>query len=220
MPLINRSDYSQAMSSNRLKHKRLWVFDLDGTLTRPVHDFVAIRHALGVPLEEDILTFLDQLPAEESRRRHRKLERIERDLAHQSQAAKGVFECLRWLADSADFGLLTRNTRDNALLSLRAIDVGELFFPEAVLGRECAAPKPAPDGIQQLMRHFRVSPEQSVMVGDFSHDLAAGRAAGVTTVHVNFRGRFEWEALADHCFDDFTQLHEYLRRASKLGVGN
>ena len=31
---------------------RLWVFDMDGTLTVAVHDFAAIRQALEMPLEE------------------------------------------------------------------------------------------------------------------------------------------------------------------------
>ncbi|RRJ83183.1 HAD family hydrolase [Aestuariirhabdus litorea] len=198
------------MSPDHLSRKRLWVFDLDGTLTRPVHDFAAIRRVLGVPPQEDIIAYLDQLPAEESRRRHRQLQQIEYELACQSEAAPGVVECLRWLARNAELGVLTRNTRDHALLSLEAIGVGELFAADAVLGRECAPPKPAPDGICQLMARVGATPVQSVMVGDFVHDLRAGRSAGVTTVHVDFRGLFEWAELADHRFDDFSQLHAFL----------
>ena len=45
---------------------RHWVFDMDGTLTVAVHDFAAIRVALAIPPEDDILTHLAALPAEEA----------------------------------------------------------------------------------------------------------------------------------------------------------
>src|SRR5690625_1057347 len=38
-----------------------WVFDMDGTLTRAVHDFGYIRHQLKIPPEADILGDLDSL---------------------------------------------------------------------------------------------------------------------------------------------------------------
>ena len=39
---------------------RHWVFDMDGTLTIAVHDFAAIRRALEIPEEDDILQNLKQ----------------------------------------------------------------------------------------------------------------------------------------------------------------
>ncbi|KAF1011751.1 MAG: hypothetical protein GAK32_00637 [Pseudomonas fluorescens] len=49
------------MSLKDVKH---WVFDMDGTLTVAVHDFAAIRVALDIPAEDDILTHLAALPAD------------------------------------------------------------------------------------------------------------------------------------------------------------
>lgn len=46
---------------------RNWVFDMDGTLTVAVHDFAAIRVALDIPAEHDILTHLAALPARKRR---------------------------------------------------------------------------------------------------------------------------------------------------------
>ena len=48
------------MSLSQVRH---WVFDMDGTLTVAVHDFAAIRQALAIPPEHDILTHLAALPA-------------------------------------------------------------------------------------------------------------------------------------------------------------
>ncbi|KPW40478.1 hypothetical protein ALO66_05453, partial [Pseudomonas coronafaciens pv. atropurpurea] len=49
---------------------RHWVFDMDGTLTVPVHDFAAIKRELDIPQDHDILGHLAALPAEESAAKH------------------------------------------------------------------------------------------------------------------------------------------------------
>ena len=41
-----------------LAQLRHWVFDMDGTLTVAVHDFAAIRRALEIPPQDDILAHL------------------------------------------------------------------------------------------------------------------------------------------------------------------
>ncbi len=38
--------------------RKYWIFDLDGTLTVPVHDFQGIRKTLGIPRDKDILGFI------------------------------------------------------------------------------------------------------------------------------------------------------------------
>ena len=50
----------------KLEDIRHWVFDMDGTLTLAVHDFPAIKVALQIPPEDDILTHLAALPADEA----------------------------------------------------------------------------------------------------------------------------------------------------------
>ena len=46
-----------------LRSAKHWVFDMDGTLTLAVHDFEAIKRALDIPLEDDILGHLAALSA-------------------------------------------------------------------------------------------------------------------------------------------------------------
>jgi phosphoglycolate phosphatase-like HAD superfamily hydrolase len=79
-----------------------------------------------------------------------------------------------------------------------------------IVGRDEAEPKPSPDGIQYLLGHWGAQPHEAVMVGDFLFDLQAGRAAGVTTVHVDTSGEFAWREHADTMVRD---LHELLERA-------
>ena len=53
---------SAATALPALADLRHWVFDLDGTLTVPVHDFALIRRALDIPADADILGHLAALP--------------------------------------------------------------------------------------------------------------------------------------------------------------
>jgi HAD superfamily hydrolase (TIGR01509 family) len=102
-------------------------------------------------------------------------------------------------ARRAAVAILTRNSRGNALRTLEAVALAEFFEPTLVLGRDEAPPKPDPDGVLHLARHWNVDPGRCVVVGDFLYDLQAGRAAGTYTVHVDPSGEFRFREHADLC---------------------
>ncbi|VVQ03210.1 Phosphoglycolate phosphatase [Pseudomonas fluorescens] len=176
---------------------RNWVFDMDGTLTVAVHDFAAIRVALGIPPEDDILTHLAALPSAEAEAKHAWLLEHERDLAVASTAALGAVELVRELAGrGCRLGILTRNARELAHVTLQAIGLADCFPVEHILGRDEAAPKPSPDGLLKIAQAWGVAPGELVMVGDYRFDLDCGRAAGARTVLVNLPEN-PWPELAD-----------------------
>ncbi|MBX8556144.1 HAD family hydrolase [Pseudomonas cichorii] len=174
-----------------------WVFDMDGTLTIAVHDFPAIKRALGIPLEDDILGHLAALPADVSAAKHAWLLEHERELALASRPAEGAVELVRELAGRGyRLGILTRNARELAHITLEAIGIADCFAAEDVLGRDEATPKPDPAGLLKLAGAWDVSPGQMVMIGDYRHDLDCGRAAGAKTVLVNLPEN-PWPELTD-----------------------
>jgi HAD superfamily hydrolase (TIGR01509 family) len=175
-----------------------WVFDLDGTLTVAVHDFTAIRRELEIPDGSDILGHLTSLPLHHAQPLHDRLQEIELELSGLTHAATGALALLQHLrASGAQSGILTRNTRENALRTLDLIGLGSFFHPDHVLGRDEALPKPDPDGIHRLAHIWGIAPETTVMVGDYQYDLQAGRSAGALTVHVDATRSFRWPELAD-----------------------
>jgi HAD superfamily hydrolase (TIGR01509 family) len=184
----------------RILAGRYWVFDLDGTLTVPVHDFAAIRTHLGVPGGVDILGYLASLPEAEGRLLGERLEGIERELTVQTAAAPGVRELMDVLSRRhCRLGILTRNTREIARLTLTHVGLEGFFAPEEILGRNEARPKPEADGLHRLAGLWSVPAEELVMVGDYLHDLQAGRAAGAATIHIyGNRGR---------CWPEWADLH-------------
>jgi HAD superfamily hydrolase (TIGR01509 family) len=178
--------------------RRHWVFDLDGTLTVAVHDFTAIRKELGIPDGSDILGHLESLSENDAQPLHQRLQEIELELAHQTGAALGAVQLIEELhSRGALLGILTRNTRENAIHTLNLIGLGRYFESGYVLGRDEALPKPDPDGIHRLAELWEAKPADMVMVGDYLYDLQAGRSAGATTVHVDTTGDFCWPELAD-----------------------
>ena len=193
-----------------LKDIKHWVFDMDGTLTLAVHDFAAIRQALGIPPEDDILTHLNGLPADEAAAKHAWLLEHERELALASTPAPGAIELVRDLAARGyRLGVLTRNAQELAHITLKAIGLDQCFAPQDVLGRENAAHKPDPDGLLQLAQAWAVAPANMVMVGDYRFDLACGRAAGSKTVLVNVQDN-PWPELTDWHAKDCAELHQLL----------
>ncbi len=193
-----------------LKDVKHWVFDMDGTLTVAVHDFAAIRRALDIPAQDDILTHLNGLPAHEAQAKHAWLLEHERELALASTPAPGAVELVRELAArGCRLGVLTRNARELAHITLEAIGLAPFFAPQDVLGRDNAAHKPDPDGLLQLARAWEVEPSQMVMVGDYRFDLDCGRAAGSKTVLVNVPEN-PWPELTDWHARDCLELRQLI----------
>lgn len=178
--------------------KPFWIFDLDGTLTLPVHDFDYIRRELDIPATADILDYLDSLSEAEAARRHCRLHEIEMELARKAVPSPGAAEAIARLHHAgAQLGILTRNDRDIALLTLETIGIGRYFTSENVLGRNEAPPKPDPAGIHRLLASWGADPEDAVMVGDYLFDLQAGRAAGTATIQVGRPDGKSWPEFTD-----------------------
>ncbi|MEI6208375.1 MAG: HAD family hydrolase [Desulfuromonadales bacterium] len=192
--------------------KSFWIFDLDGTLTVPIHDFDFICRELDIPRVADILSYLDNLPEAEASIRRARLHEIEMDLARKALPSAGAVETLRQLHESgAQLGILTRNERDIALLTLDTIEAGHYFASENILGRSEVSPKPDPAGIHHLLFVWGAAPAEAVMVGDYLFDLQAGRAAGTTTVHVGRPDGKSWPEFTDLAVGSLNELATYFQ---------
>lgn len=200
-------------SSQLLLQRNYWVFDLDGTLTKPVHNFPYIREQLEIPAAEDILHFISKQAPGRRQYLIDKLDEFEFFYAEKVEPAEGVVELLSHLVNhGAQLAVLTRNTREVALCSLKTIGIDGMFDPALVLGRYDAEPKPNPDGLHKILQQWQRLPSSAVMVGDFLHDLAVGRAAGVATVHVAVDPMQSWPEYTDLRVGSLTQLRDMIKR--------
>lgn len=198
---------------NLLENRSCWVFDLDGTLTQPVHDFAYIRSELSIPDGADILEHLDTLPPDAAALRHSRLHDIEHDLACNAEPAPGTLDLLALLNSlGVRMGILTRNSREIALLTLEAIRARCYFDDNHVLGRHEVPPKPDPAGILYLLKQWEADVDSAVMIGDYLFDLQAGRAAGAVTVHVGHPDCQRWPDFSDITVESLSELTEMLHR--------
>ncbi|MDP2312027.1 MAG: HAD-IA family hydrolase [Pseudomonadota bacterium] len=190
-----------------LRDRTHWIFDMDGTLTVPMHDFAWLHRALEVPEGEDILATIDRRPAERAAADREVIRAWEDEIAGRARAQDDALALLDALVRRGRIlGVLTRNTLEGARLTLESAGLARYFDPAAIVSRDCAPPKPHPGGGQRLLRHWGVEAGAAVVVGDWVYDAQAGRAAGTATVLVMRHGPQPWADEADLLVDDLWGL--------------
>lgn len=208
------------VSTVELVKRKYWIFDMDGTLTVAAHDFDAIRSELGLPQGLPILEQLAELPADRSDELHRRLGMIELEVARLASPSDGSRSLLDYLkARGSRLGIVTRNSRPNALVTLEKCGLSGFFEESFIVGREIGRPKPSPEGIQELLGRWKAAPEQAVMVGDFRFDVLSGRAAGTATVWVTHGKDAQDSPAPDLRVRDLDELGRVLRDEKRSREG-
>ena len=119
----------------------------------------------------------------------------------------GVTETLRVLS-SYTCGIVTTNAQAQAETILQQLDLTGFFqhIQGWVPGLQL---KPAPDTVLAALTALQCAPEQTLMVGDTSADILAGKAAGLRTCAVTY-GFGDATALRacepDYVIDTFREL--------------
>ncbi|MCB9664699.1 MAG: HAD family hydrolase [Alphaproteobacteria bacterium] len=189
-----------------------WVFDLDGTLTRPTHDYAALRRTLGLPDDLGVIEGLHRLsdgPRAEAEEALAAWEWAHARQATPAPGAQALVEAV--MAAGLPVGIVTRNRLDVALHTLEVLGLAGHLHAEDVLGRDCTEPKPSPAGVARLLSRWGVAPGGAVMVGDHLHDLLAGRSAGTRTVLVRAEAPAAWRPHADRHVPHLDALHAWWR---------
>lgn len=155
------------------------LFDMDGVVVRQRLDFPAIKREIFGDTQGYVLERMAELPPSERARAEAILERHEAAAAAEAEAMDGILPFLQWMgARGLRRGLVTRNSRKSVDLVLARL---HLRF-DAVVTREDAPPKPAPDPVWLACGRMALPPAEVLFIGDFEFDMLAGRRAGVRTV--------------------------------------
>ena len=189
---------------------RAVVYDLDGTLVDSGLDFPAIRREMALPVGVPILEALAEIPpGERLDDCLRILDRHECEAAERATLMPGAAELVASLA-ARDIpqGIFTRNSRR---CSTRMLERVGLRF-RWVLCREDGPPKPHPAGLLKLCEIWRVDPADVLFVGDYLHDINAGRAAGVRTVLFAPGELPQYAPLADFCISSLAEIEALIDR--------
>ena len=185
------------------------LFDMDGVVVLQQLDFPAIKREIFGDTHGFILERMADLSSSERARAEAILERHETVAATAAEPMEGILPFLQWMNGlGLRRGLVTRNSRKSVEMVLRRLP---LRF-EAVVTREDAPPKPAPEPVWLACRRMGIAPGEALFVGDFELDMLAGRRAGVRTVLL--RGpALKTSQNANLIVDSFDELREMLERS-------
>lgn len=93
-------------------------------------------------------------------------------------------------------GVMTNDSERGARANLRHARVHDMF--DMIVGFDSGfGAKPFPDPLLAMASHMGIAPDRCAMVGDSTHDLIAGRAAGMHTIAV-LTGVAEIDELRPH----------------------
>lgn len=154
------------------------VFDLDGTLIDSPLNFDLIRQALAIPEGEYILEYIESLDESLRKEKHRLLEDIEVAAAKEAVLIEGAAEILHLAKKSGiPTAIFTRNCRavTDIVLSTFTLPVSQ------VITRDDAKAKPDPEGLNMLLKSWKLKPLEMLYVGDYRFDVECGKKAGVRT---------------------------------------
>ncbi|WP_166269020.1 HAD family hydrolase [Marinobacter caseinilyticus] len=199
----------QKLTVSHARNFRGVAFDLDGTLVNSALDFRAIRRELafpdGVGLLEHIATLSDPGLVEQA---HGVIHRHEMAGAERATWMPGAESLLGALNEAGvPVAILTRNSRAavRATCAVLEIPVGR------ILTREDCAPKPSPEGLINIAKHFGLRPAQMIYVGDFIDDLTSARRAGMAAcLYRNGKNR-SFASEARFVIDHFKELRVLLQ---------
>ena len=184
---------------------RAVLFDLDGTLLDSAPDLVAaLNHVresetlppLGVAemssyVSHGAVGLLNAgLPAADNAtfesRRARFLDHYAENLYRESSLYEGVSELIDFLNISGiPWGIVTNKTEALTLPILEAAHL-KTTISCVVCGDTLRRSKPDPAPVSLACSILNVPPENTLVVGDDSRDLAAGKAAGTQTAAVHY----------------------------------
>ncbi len=158
------------------------IFDLDGTITRPTLDFVAIRKSLGLSPGGPVLEQILGLPPQDRDRKFRMLEEFETEAIGKSELNPGAAEILAYFrARGTPCAVCTRNSRKSASSVLKKLGLGFRW----IRSRDDGPVKPSPEPVVSLAREMGLDVGGILVAGDFAFDTEAALSAGAFAVFLS-----------------------------------
>jgi pyrophosphatase PpaX len=214
-----------------VKHLKCIVFDMDGTLTQTnqlIYDsfnYIAQKYAgrtytipeihamFGPPEEEALLEIVRTDQMDEVMKDYLAFYR-----AHHSQLASlfpGIEDVLRTTKECGKtLALFTGKGTHTTRITLQEFHIDK-YFDFVVTGNDVVNHKPSPEGLQKIMEHFALQPNEVLMVGDAVSDVKAAHDAGVKIAVVvwdSYAKDIVMQMKSDFIFHDVEEFHDWLKK--------
>jgi pyrophosphatase PpaX len=178
---------------------RVVLFDLDGTLIDSERLILAsYRHAMlehlgRVPPEDSWKATIGQPLVVQMAMFAEREDQVEpmihtyvtHNLAHHDDYVRpfpGVRKVVSAVRESGrTLGIVTSKKRRATRMGLSRCELPEAWFEAIVTADDVVRYKPEPEPVLEALRRLDARPGEALLVGDSTHDMRSGRAAGVTT---------------------------------------
>jgi len=190
------------------------IFDLDGTITEPYLNFDTIRAEISLsPDAGPLLEAMEKMSPAERKKAEEILYKHEQAAIEHSTLNAGADETLKQLRQMGiNIGVMTRNTRSNA----SAVAKKHNIKFDAVVDRNDGPVKPDPFGVKMLCKHFKVQPQETLVVGDYLFDLQSAKTAGAAAVLIKTgKNAEQFAALADYTIDSLPEIIDIINSNEK-----
>ena len=177
------------------------LFDLDGTITKPVINWPELRSRIGVPSGITIIDYIESLNGQDRIRAERILESAEEVASEESEINDGFREFHNLLiSDEIITAVVTNNSPTSAGIVL---EKHGLVF-DGIFSRGDGRLKPHGDLILLALKHFGLTGDQCRFIGDGDLDMKASAEACVPFIRLLTRSGSV--SSSDHSAVDFYEL--------------
>ncbi len=180
--------------------KKLFIFDLDGTLVDayqaiwetllytleklgyPPVDFETAKMAVGHGDKKYIPRFFKPEDVEKASKIYREIHL--KKLDGKVKLLPGAKELLQKLKQKEKLtGLASNRPCESGVIILKITDLQQ-YFDRTIFGDQVKNQKPDPEILLNLIDFFKLSKEETVFIGDMDIDVETGKKAGVDTIVV------------------------------------
>ncbi len=206
------------------------IFDMDGTLTQTnklifdSFNFIVQKYQgktmsekeitalFGPPEEGAIVPIVGEEKRDEAMKVY--LDFYEKNHKKLAQLYPGIRDILTFLKQrKISLALFTGKGTHTTRITLREFEL-EPLFDYVVTGNDVVNHKPSSEGITKILNHFRLKPDEVLMIGDSVSDVKASRDAGVKVAAVLWDSYGKEDVLrlkTDYLFHNVGQLDAWLR---------
>jgi pyrophosphatase PpaX len=207
------------------------IFDVDGTLTatsRLIFDsfnHIAERYKhrrykdeeiikmFGPPEEGALLSIVAKDQVDEAMTEYLRYYREQHaKLAHLHTGIKEVLEFIK--SRGCRLAVFTGKGTHTTRISLEELGI-ETYFDFVVTGNDVVNHKPSSEGLVKILKHFSLSPDEALMIGDAVSDIKAAQEAGIKVGVVlwdSYAGEKVRSMHADFSFTKVSDLEQWLRK--------
>ncbi len=123
--------------------------------------------------------------------------------------SRHMLKLLKWVKPRYKVAMAT-NRGDETHYILRNLKISK-YFDKVLTADHMKHPKPNPEALKKLMKHFNVKPHEALYIGDTSFDSRAAKRAHVVSII------YKNKKLGDYHIRDIIQIKKIIREVETHG---